>query len=66
METERRIYKPTGGGRTNPKSNIPGGSTVIVHFEDYTVEYNNIKNVEAYTRHIMSKDPSIIKVTIKE
>jgi len=66
MEAERPIYKPTGGWRTNPKSNIPGGSTVVVHFEDYTVEYNNIKNVEAYTKYIMAKDSNIINVTIKE
>ena len=65
MERERPTYQPTGGWRTNPLSNVPGGSTVIVHFEDYTVEYNNIKNVSAYTRYIMGKDPNIIKVTIK-
>lgn len=62
----KKIYKPTGGWRHNPLSNVPGGSTVIVHFEDYTVEYNNIKNVEAYTRYIMAKDQNIIKVTVKQ
>jgi len=65
METERPIYQPTGGWRTNPLSNIPGGSTVIVHYQDYTVEYDNIKNVDAYTKYIMNKDTNIIKVTVK-
>lgn len=65
MEKERPVYQPTGGWRHNPLSNQPGGSTVVVHYEDYTVEYNNIKNVAAYTKHIMGKDQSIIKVTVK-
>ena len=65
MEKERPVYQPTGAWRTNPLSNTPGGSTVIVHYQDYTVEYNNIKNVAAYTKYVMGKDSSIIKVTVK-
>lgn len=59
----KRLYEPTGGWRTNPLSNVPGGCTVVVHYEDYVVRYDNIKKPSAYIKYITEKNPAIIKVT---
>ena len=65
MQEDSKIYQPTGGWRHNPLSNIPGGCTVVVHYPEYVVKYDNIKNPSAYIKHITSKDNSIINVTLE-
>jgi len=49
-----KYYKPTNSMRTNSLSKIEGGSTILVVYPSsdgkpgYTVEYDNIKNVDKY------------------
>lgn len=51
--------------RTNPQSLVPGGWDVEVEFN--TLEkriYSNIKNTEAYAKHILTNDKSVKSVTV--
>tara|TARA_B110000259_G_scaffold38212_1_gene43561 strand:- start:2736 stop:2999 length:264 start_codon:yes stop_codon:yes gene_type:complete len=49
-----KYYKPTSSMRTSLLSKIEGGSTILVVYPStdgkpgYTVEYDNIKNVDKY------------------
>lgn len=52
-------YKPTNSMRTNALSKTEGGETVTVFMDGYTIEYTNIKNVEAYIRAAIAKNPTI-------
>ena len=52
-------YVPTPGMRTNFLSRTEGGETVTVIMDGYTIEYTNIKNVEAYIRAAIAKNPAI-------
>ena len=38
--------------RTNPLSEVPGGSVVEVHYETRIKVYDNIKNPKAYIKYI--------------
>ena len=40
--------------RTNPLSEVPGGSVVEVHYETRIKVYDNIKNPKAYVKYITS------------
>lgn len=68
MQKQRETYQPTGNWRHNPLSKVAGGSTVIVYYLDYNVEYNNIKNVAAYVDKILSADTvnQITHIQVKE
>jgi len=51
--------------RTNSKSLIPGGWDVEVEYK--TLEkriYSNIKNTEAYAKHIIANDKNVKSVTV--
>tara|TARA_Y100000385_G_C12997207_1_gene595460 strand:+ start:881 stop:1108 length:228 start_codon:yes stop_codon:yes gene_type:complete len=51
--------------RTNSKSLVPGGWDIEVEF--YSLEkriYSNIKNTEAYAKHILTNDKSVKSVTV--
>ena len=51
--------------RTNLKSLVPGGWDVEVEYK--TLEkriYSNIKNTEAYAKHIMANDKNVKSVTV--
>ena len=41
--------------RTNPLSEVPGGSVVEVHYKSRIKVYDNIKNPKAYVKYITSK-----------
>ena len=46
--------------RTNPLSNVPGGSTIGIIWDDsdnYMLVYNNIKNPDRYIQAIIEKNP---------
>lgn len=43
-----KIYRPTKEMRTNPLSLQDGGSTVTVIYDNYVVEFTNIKNPISY------------------
>jgi len=50
--------------RTNPKSLIPGGSTVLVEYYDGTIRaYDKIKNTVAYMNAII-KDSEIKAISV--
>lgn len=54
--TKNRNFKVSDEYRTNPLSHEPGGSTVIVFYQDGTSrEYDKVKNVKAYTRYMLQK-----------
>ena len=40
--------------RTNPLSEVPGGSVVEVHYKSRIKVYDNIKNPKAYVKYITS------------
>ena len=40
--------------RTNPLSEVPGGSVVEVHYASRIKVYDNIKNPKAYVKYITS------------
>lgn len=61
-----KTYKPVGGWRHNHLSNKPGGSTIIVNYEGYNVEYNNIKYLSAYINAIVDKDNAIQSILLKD
>jgi len=42
--------------RTNPLSEVPGGSVVEVHYASRIKVYDNIKNPMAYIKYIRSND----------
>jgi len=51
--------------RTNSKSLIPGGWDVEVEYK--TLEkriYSNIKNTEAYAKHILANDEHVKSITV--
>jgi len=51
--------------RTNSKSLVPGGWDVEVEYK--TLEkriYSNIKNTEAYAKHIIANDKNVKSVTV--
>jgi hypothetical protein len=51
--------------RTNLKSLVPGGWDVEVEYK--TLEkriYSNIKNTEAYAKHIMANDKNVKSVAV--
>jgi|TARA_B110000879_G_scaffold211840_1_gene305813 hypothetical protein len=51
--------------RRNPKSLVPGGWDLEVKFKTGEIRiYSNIKNTEAYAKHIISKDNNIKSVTV--
>ncbi len=47
-----KTYKPTKEMRTNPLSLQDGGSIVTVIYDNYVVEFTNIKNPIAYISSI--------------
>lgn len=47
-----KTYKPTKEMRTNPLSLQDGGSIVTVIYDNYVVEYTNIKNPISYISSI--------------
>ena len=51
--------------RTNPQSLVPGGWDVEVEFDSFEKRiYSNIKNTEAYAKHILANDKSVKSVTV--
>jgi len=51
--------------RTNSKSLVPGGWDVEVEYK--TLEkriYSNIKNTEAYAKHILANDKNVKSITV--
>tara|TARA_B100000497_G_scaffold112813_1_gene134049 strand:+ start:245 stop:460 length:216 start_codon:yes stop_codon:yes gene_type:complete len=51
--------------RLNPKSLVPGGWDVEVVFDSFEKRiYSNIKNTEAYAKHILANDKSVKSVTV--
>lgn len=67
MEKQTKTYQPTGNQRNNYLSKIPGGSTVTVHYEGYSVNYDNIKNTQAYIDKILQKNTkeSIVSIVVE-
>ena len=59
--TVKHKYTPTPNMRTNPISLEPGGETVTIIYDGYTVEYTNIKNPVQYITSVRkhSKKPII-------
>lgn len=57
-------YTPTPEMRTNPLSNTPGGSTVLVRFENHEITYTNIKNPGAYIKKVRSANEGIREVFV--
>lgn len=59
-------YTPPLFMRTNPLSAVPGGSTVtFVYYDEYSVEYTNIKHVPAYIQRVFeTSTKTITKVLI--
>jgi len=58
MESKNKfipVYEPTSKYRTNPLSTTEGGSVVTIVYGGYRVDYNNIKNPEAYINAIKFK-----------
>jgi|GEM_PF-1083314 phosphotransferase system IIB component len=52
----KNLYVASEEMRTNPLSKIPGGSTIIVTYQnEYQVVYNNIKNIHAYINTIFER-----------
>lgn len=57
--------------RTNILSKIDGGTTIFVKKRNpktgsiLVLEYNNIKNVEAYIKYIKKKNPDFISYWVK-
>lgn len=50
--------------RTNPKSLVPGGSTVAVEYYDGTIKaYDKVKNTTAYINSII-KDANIKQISV--
>jgi|SaaInl5LU_22_DNA_1037371.scaffolds.fasta_scaffold148401_2 hypothetical protein len=50
-------YKPTQDQRIHWLSKAPGGSTVKFVYEDtYTVEYDRVKNVDAYIQKVLKNN----------
>ena len=61
----KKTYTPTNEMRTNPLSVIPGGSRVVVAFEDYQVEYTNVKHPSSFIAKILEdKSKKIVSVYI--
>ena len=54
-----KSYKPLDSMRTNSLSKIEGGETVSIIRDGYVTEYTNIKNMDAYLKAALSRDPSI-------
>jgi hypothetical protein len=51
--------------RTNSKSLVPGGWDVEVEFHNNEKRiYSNIKNTEAYAKHILANDKNVKSVTV--
>jgi hypothetical protein len=51
--------------RTNSKSLVPGGWDVEVEYSTFEKRiYSNIKNTEAYAKHILANDKSVKSVTV--
>ena len=51
--------------RTNPLSEVPGGSVVEVHYETRIKVYDNIKNPKAYVKYITSSsDEPVVSVLV--
>jgi len=49
----KKPLRVADGYRTHPWSSEPGGQTVVVEFIDgNTLEYDKVKNTEAYIRKI--------------
>lgn len=57
--------------RTNTLSKIDGGTTIFIKKRSSNtgriliLEYNNIKNVKAYIKHVKNNDPNFISYWIK-
>ena len=52
-------YAPTPEMRTNPLSKIEGGETITALYDNYQVEYDNIKSISAYIAKLET-NPSVI------
>jgi hypothetical protein len=61
---ELKSYAPLPEMRTNKLALIPGGSVVTTVYENYTVNYDNIKNPVSYCSAIIFKSKK--KNDIKE
>ena len=59
-----KTYIADKDSRTNPLSIEPGGSTLIVKFENHEVVYTNIKNPWAYIRKITNANPEIKSIFV--
>ena len=51
--------------RTNPLSEVPGGSVVEVHYKTRIKVYDNIKNPKAYVKYITSSsDEPVVSILV--
>lgn len=51
--------------RTNPLSEVPGGSVVEVHYKTRIKVYDNIKNPKAYVKYITSNsDEQVVSILV--
>lgn len=57
---EYKKYVPTDSMRTNRLSLIEGGHTVTVQFEEYSVDYTNIKNPISYISSVSARSSETI------
>lgn len=54
-----KSYRPTPEMRTNPLSKTDGGSIVTVVYDNYSVDYTNIKNPISYISSIRCANRNI-------